>query len=151
MLFLLRLVYHVKSVADTGFLRHGWLRQPLGLGQKAITWTLRNVDISELLNQRHSITCKVIIQCGVIISVFSLCSTVNKFDLSNNFQTIYPRMRAPSFCCTERPEDGATILHYYSEREGLEPIVIGIVKAVAKHLHNSEVRNRQTKHRQDKG
>ena len=56
-------------------------------------------------------------------------------------KTIYPGMRAPSFCCTERPEDGATILHYYSEWEGLEPIVIGIVKAVAKHLHKSEVRN----------
>ena len=54
-------------------------------------------------------------------------------------QSIYPGMRAPSFCCTERPEDGATILHYYSEREGLEPIVCGIVKAVSKKLHDSEV------------
>lgn len=29
---------------------------------------------------------------------------------------------------TERPSDGALILHYYSERAGLESIVIGIVK-----------------------
>ncbi|RWS31955.1 soluble guanylyl cyclase beta subunit-like protein [Leptotrombidium deliense] len=48
-------------------------------------------------------------------------------------------MRAPSFRCTERPEDGALILHYYSEREGLEYIVIGIVKAVASKLHGSDV------------
>ena len=48
-------------------------------------------------------------------------------------------MRAPSFRCTEREEDGATILHYYSEREGLESIVIGIVQTVANKLHNSEV------------
>jgi soluble guanylyl cyclase beta subunit, putative (fragment) len=48
-------------------------------------------------------------------------------------------MRAPSFRCTERLEDGALILHYYSEREGLEYIVIGIVKAVASKLHGTEV------------
>jgi len=48
-------------------------------------------------------------------------------------------MRAPSFRCTERAEDGALILHYYSERKGLEHIVIGIVKAVASKLHSTEV------------
>lgn len=37
-------------------------------------------------------------------------------------------MKAPSFRCTERPEDGALVLHYYSDRPGLEHIVIGIVK-----------------------
>lgn len=39
-------------------------------------------------------------------------------------------MRAPSFRCTEEP-DGSLILHYYSERAGLEHIVIGIVKVKA--------------------
>nr|XP_053655607.1 guanylate cyclase soluble subunit beta-1-like [Cherax quadricarinatus] len=48
-------------------------------------------------------------------------------------------MKAPSFRCTERPEDGALILHYYSDRPGLEYIVIGIVKAVACQLHETEV------------
>lgn len=48
--------------------------------------------------------------------------------LHDHLATIYPGMRAPSFRCTERQEDGALILHYYSEREGLEHIVIGIVK-----------------------
>lgn len=59
--------------------------------------------------------------------------------LHDHLATIYPGMRAPSFRCTEREEDGCTILHYYSERPGLEYIVIGIVKAVAKTLHASEV------------
>lgn len=36
-------------------------------------------------------------------------------------------MRAPSFRCTEG-DDGSLILHYYSDRDGLEHIVIGIVK-----------------------
>ena len=59
--------------------------------------------------------------------------------LHDHLSSIYPGMRAPSFRCTEREEDGATILHYYSERPGLEHIVIGIVKAVAQELHNSTV------------
>ncbi|TDG52316.1 hypothetical protein AWZ03_001146 [Drosophila navojoa] len=46
-------------------------------------------------------------------------------------------MRAPSFRCTE--QDGELLLHYYSERPGLEHIVIGIVKAVASKLHGVEV------------
>uniref|UniRef100_T1KFI6 Guanylate cyclase soluble subunit beta-1 n=1 Tax=Tetranychus urticae TaxID=32264 RepID=T1KFI6_TETUR len=59
--------------------------------------------------------------------------------LHDHLATIYPGMRAPSFRCTERLEDGALILHYYSERAGLEYIVIGIVKAVASKLHGTEV------------
>ncbi|XP_018330532.1 guanylate cyclase soluble subunit beta-1 [Agrilus planipennis] len=59
--------------------------------------------------------------------------------LHDHLGTLYPGMRAPSFRCTERPEDGALILHYYSDRPGLEPIVIGIVKAVASKLHQTEV------------
>lgn len=59
--------------------------------------------------------------------------------LHDHLSSIYPGMRAPSFRCTERESDGATILHYYSERPGLEHIVIGIVKAVASELHNSTV------------
>lgn len=59
--------------------------------------------------------------------------------LHDHLATIYPGMRAPSFRCSERESDGATILHYYSERPGLESIVVGIVRTVAKQLHKSEV------------
>lgn len=47
--------------------------------------------------------------------------------LHDHLATIYPGMKAPSFRCSERM-DGSLILHYYSERAGLEHIVIGIVK-----------------------
>lgn len=47
-------------------------------------------------------------------------------------------MRAPSFRCSDG-EDGSLILHYYSEREGLEYIVIGIVKTVAREIHKTDV------------
>ncbi|XP_065159270.1 guanylate cyclase soluble subunit beta-1 [Atheta coriaria] len=59
--------------------------------------------------------------------------------LHDHLGTLYPGMKAPSFRCTERPEDGALILHYYSDRPSLEYIVIGIVKAVASKLHGTEV------------
>ncbi|KAG0419216.1 hypothetical protein HPB47_004272 [Ixodes persulcatus] len=69
--------------------------------------------------------------------------------LHDHLATIYPGMRAPSFRCTERPEDGTLVLHYYSEREGLEPIVIGIVKAVASKLHHTEVQVEQIMGKED--
>ncbi|CAH0386757.1 unnamed protein product, partial [Bemisia tabaci] len=59
--------------------------------------------------------------------------------LHDHLGTLYPGMKAPSFRCTERAEDGALILHYYSDRPGLEHIVIGIVKTVASKLHDTEV------------
>lgn len=52
--------------------------------------------------------------------------------LHDHLATIYPGMRAPSFRCSERI-DGSLVLHYYSEREGLEHIVIGIVKVSLLH------------------
>ena len=59
--------------------------------------------------------------------------------LHDHLATIYPGMKAPSFRCSEGPEAGSLILHYYSDRPGLESIVIGIVKAVGKKLHNTDV------------
>ena len=47
--------------------------------------------------------------------------------LHDHLGTLYPGMRAPSFRCSEE-SDGSLILHYYSERPGLEHIVIGIVR-----------------------
>ena len=58
--------------------------------------------------------------------------------LHDHLSSIYPGMRAPSFRVTER-SDGGLLLHYYSERIGLEYVVIGLVKTVARKLHNKEV------------
>lgn len=59
--------------------------------------------------------------------------------LHDHLGTIYPGMRAPSFRCTERKENGGLILHYYSERDGMEHFIIGLVKSVGRHLHNQEL------------
>ena len=48
-------------------------------------------------------------------------------------------MEAPSFRCTEDAKSGQLYLHYYSRRKGLEHIVIGLVKAIAKELLETDV------------
>lgn len=58
--------------------------------------------------------------------------------LHDHLSTIYPGMRAPSFRVSQRA-DGVLILHYFSERQGLEHVVIGLVRTVAKKLHNQDV------------
>ena len=57
--------------------------------------------------------------------------------LHDHLGSIYPGMRAPSFRVTNR-SDGAIILHYYSARDGLEHIVLGIVKTVERKLLGTE-------------
>ncbi|XP_038050765.1 guanylate cyclase soluble subunit beta-2-like isoform X2 [Patiria miniata] len=52
----------------------------------------------------------------------------------------YEQMEAPSFRCERRHNDNALILHYYSHRKGLHPIVVGIVRAVAKEFFDSELK-----------
>lgn len=67
--------------------------------------------------------------CMYILGIYDVGIMLQNLDaLHDHLGTLYPGMRAPSFRCTERPEDGALILHYYSDRPGLEHIVIGIVK-----------------------
>ena len=58
--------------------------------------------------------------------------------LHDHLASIYPGMNAPSFRASERP-DGGLNLHYYSNREGLGYIVIGIMKTVARECLNTEI------------
>ena len=58
--------------------------------------------------------------------------------LHDHLASIYQGINAPSFRTTDR-SDGALLLHYYSAREGLGHIVIGIVKTVAKEILNTTV------------
>ncbi|KAL0593887.1 Guanylate cyclase soluble subunit beta-1 [Plecturocebus cupreus] len=70
----------------------------------------------------------------------SLSSLLQNLDaLHDHLATIYPGMRAPSFRCTDAEKGKGLILHYYSEREGLQDIVIGITKTVAQQIHGTEI------------
>ncbi|XP_033107155.1 guanylate cyclase soluble subunit beta-2-like [Anneissia japonica] len=70
----------------------------------------------------------------------SLKAFLENLDSLHSYLSLsYKEMEAPSFRC-EKGEGNALLLHYYSHRKGLHPIVVGIVKAVAKEFFESEVR-----------
>uniref|UniRef100_A0A6G1SMJ0 Guanylate cyclase soluble subunit beta-1 n=1 Tax=Aceria tosichella TaxID=561515 RepID=A0A6G1SMJ0_9ACAR len=58
----------------------------------------------------------------------------NLDSFHTHLSTTYSRMQPPSFRCDQVSEN-VLILHYYSERIGLEGLVMGIVKAAARELH----------------
>lgn len=62
----------------------------------------------------------------------------NLDSFHTHLSTTYSRMQPPSFRCSQRAEN-TLVLHYYSERIGLEGIVMGMVKAAARELHNQDV------------
>ncbi len=58
--------------------------------------------------------------------------------MHDHFDSIYPGMRAPSFRCVAE-SDGGLLLHYYSTRPQLFPVVIGVVRVAAQVLYNVSV------------
>lgn len=62
----------------------------------------------------------------------------NLDNLHDHLGTIYPGMRAPFFRVIKAGEDKLH-LYYYSERKGLTPIVIGILKALGKDFYKLNV------------
>lgn len=52
---------------------------------------------------------------------------------------VFPGMRAPSFHAKDTPDGSGIEILYYSERAGLEYMVVGIVKAVAKKVFSFDV------------
>lgn len=81
---------------------------------------------------------QVVLWLNVAYFIFNL-NFQNLDALHDHLGTIYPGMRAPSFRCTDAEKGNNLILHYYSEREGLQDIVIGIIKTVAQQIHGTEI------------
>ncbi|XP_076448368.1 guanylate cyclase soluble subunit beta-2-like isoform X2 [Babylonia areolata] len=70
---------------------------------------------------------------------WDIASFIQNLDSLHSLLALsYKGILAPSFRCEEK-EDGDLILHYYSTREGLYPIVIGLVEAVAQELFSQTV------------
>lgn len=70
----------------------------------------------------------------------------NLDSFHTHLATTYGRMQAPSFRCSYMFDQSGgqqlgdkLILHYYSERIGLEGIVMGMVKAAARELHRLKI------------
>ena len=58
----------------------------------------------------------------------SVVSRLN--DLHARLTVTLPELRPPSFECS-RNEDGTIVLRYFSERAGLSPLVIGLLRGLA--------------------
>jgi len=54
---------------------------------------------------------------------------LNLHALHSHVAAGFPALRPPSFWCTD-VGDGQLRLHYQSEREGLAPMVVGLVKGL---------------------
>ncbi|XP_043849657.1 guanylate cyclase soluble subunit beta-2-like [Dromiciops gliroides] len=69
----------------------------------------------------------------------NLTEFIENLDALHSYLALsYQAMNAPSFR-VEKREDGAMLLHYYSDRRGLCQIVPGIIEAVAKDFFNMDV------------
>nr|XP_039266180.1 guanylate cyclase soluble subunit beta-1-like [Styela clava] len=109
---------------------------------KAATVVL-NVEANKILELFGKFFFEFCQESGYDVIMRVLGSNVREFlqnldALHDHLSSVYPGMRAPSFRCSDG-DDGSLILHYYSERDGLEHIVIGIVKTVAKEIHKTDV------------
>lgn len=64
----------------------------------------------------------------------SLPDFLNNLDnLHTRIGLNFPALQPPSFMCEEEP-DGKYRLHYYSDRPGLCPMVVGLVDGLAQHF-----------------
>ena len=57
----------------------------------------------------------------------------NLDHLHSRVQMSFPKLKPPSFRCTEMTA-GSMRLHYYSSRAGLAPFVVGLLHGLAKHF-----------------
>ena len=70
---------------------------------------------------------------------------MNLDALHDHLMSTYKEMWAPSFRCEKLGTSGL-VLHYYSKREGLAAIVIGIVMAAARQFFKLDVAVKLQKH-----
>jgi Haem-NO-binding len=55
----------------------------------------------------------------------------NLDELHTRVGVLFPKLQPPSFDCSEMEEESLK-LHYYSHREGLAPMVVGLVQGLGK-------------------
>ena len=72
--------------------------------------------------------------------MLSVCgSTIQEFlqnldALHSRVGMIYPELMPPSFCCTDVTSHSLH-LHYYSKRQGLAPMVVGLLQGLGTRFH----------------
>lgn len=86
---------------------------------------------------------EIIDMCGESLPEF----LENLDNLHARVGVVFPKLQPPSFECTETGDDSLT-LHYYSNREGLAPMVFGLVEGLGKRF-NTSVEVTQTQSREE--
>merc|ERR1719235_1665708 len=117
-----------------------------------ITTKLAGITSEECMEECGRITVDLFVKHGyepVLRSVgadlFTLLANLD--SLHDTFRAAFPHMKGPSFN-PSRNADGTMTLLYYSQREGLVPFVVGMLKAVAKALFDMDI---EVRHRVKKG
>lgn len=68
-------------------------------------------------------------------------------DLHAHVGLSFPNLQPPSFRCLEN-DDGSLLLQYYSERQGLAPMIFGLLNGLAS-MFSTEIDVQQTISRED--
>ena len=68
-------------------------------------------------------------------------------DLHAHVGLSFPDLQPPSFQCTENG-DSSLVLHYYSDRPGLAPMVVGLLNGLAS-MFDTEIDVKQTINREE--
>ncbi|MBF2045895.1 heme NO-binding domain-containing protein [Leptolyngbya sp. NK1-12] len=71
----------------------------------------------------------------------------NLDNLHARVGVVFPKLQPPSFECTDVKEETLN-LHYYSHRQGLTPMVFGLIQGLGKRF-NTKVNVTQTKSREE--
>ena len=71
---------------------------------------------------------------------------VNLDNMHSHVGLTFPDLRPPSFQLERLGEEGALLLHYRSERMGLGPMVVGLLKGLGRRF-GENITVRQTAHR----
>eukprot|EP00049_Salpingoeca_infusionum_P006136 m.101766 g.101766 ORF g.101766 m.101766 type:complete len:873 (+) comp13209_c0_seq1:1025-3643(+) len=74
----------------------------------------------------------------------------NLDSLHDNLLTMFPDMQVPSIR-PQRSEDGSLLVHYYSPRRHLAPLMMGALKAIALLLFNDDIAIHHRRKRGEKG
>ncbi|XP_071951091.1 guanylate cyclase soluble subunit beta-2-like isoform X2 [Antedon mediterranea] len=133
-----------KAQADDGYISHGCYDDDVTLRLVSAACEVAGLSTDAVLEAfgAHFFTFCQISGYDEMLRALggSLKAFLENLDSLHSYLSMsYKEMEAPSFRC-ERGENNALVLHYYSHRKGLHPIVVGIVKAVAKEFFDSEVR-----------
>ncbi|XP_002737042.1 guanylate cyclase soluble subunit beta-2-like [Saccoglossus kowalevskii] len=131
----------VNDVSGIGFTVLNEGTTDVGL---VVTEALASLDIPVVLEMLGEFFVIYVLRLGYekLLSVLGndLKSFLESLDFLHfvHLKSTFTEMSAPSFRCSEL-DDGSLLLHYYSNRKGLEPIVVGIVKSIAKKFFDIEV------------